>query len=68
MIAQLERRFPHIVQIASFSLFDPSRLPADQSKITSHGNEELEVLCDLYGKGDNPDVNIDALKLEWASF
>ena len=62
VITQLEQHFPHIVQIASFN---PSRLPGDQSKITSLGNEELEVLWDLYGKGDNPDVNIDALKLEW---
>lgn len=60
--------FPHVVQVASFSLFDPSRLPDDRTKITSHGNEELEVLCDLYGKGDNPDVNIDALKVEWEGF
>lgn len=26
------------------------------------------MLCDLYGKGDNPDVDIDALKVEWEGF
>ena len=31
-------------------------------------NQELEVLRDLYGKGDNPDVNINALKVEWEGF
>ena len=68
VIAQLELRFPHILQVASFCLFDPSRFPDDRTKISSYGNEELEVLCELYGKGDNPDVNVDALKVEWEGF
>ena len=29
VVAQLKLRFPHVVQLASFSLFDPSRLPDD---------------------------------------
>lgn len=58
----------HVAQVASFSLFDSSRLPDDRTKIVSHGNAELEVLCELYGKGDNPDVNTDTLKVEWEGF
>lgn len=68
VIAQLKLRFPHVVQLASFSLFDPSRLPDDPTLLVCHGNKELDELCDLYGRGDNPDVNIDDLKVEWEGF
>ena len=43
VIAQLKQRFPHYDQLASFCLFDPSRLP---TKIRHYGDEELKVLCD----------------------
>ena len=65
MIKQLELRFPYVDRLASFSLFDPSELPDDHLKMGTHGNEKLQILCDLYGKGDNPDVGIDTLKAEW---
>ena len=34
----------------------------------THGNDELNILCDLYGKGDIPDVDVEALKAEWEGF
>ena len=68
VIKQLELRFPHVDRLASFSLFDPSKLPDDHSKMGTHGNDELKILCDLYGKGDNTDVDVDTLKAEWEGF
>ena len=63
-------RFPHVQQIAAFSLFDPSRLPSDHTKIGTHGDEELKVLsvCDLDGKGDTADVDEAVVKAEWEGF
>ena len=49
VIAQLRQRFPNVDQLASFSLFDPSHLPSEHTNIGTYGEEELEVLCDLYG-------------------
>ena len=49
VIAQLRQRFPHVDQLASFRLFDPSHLPSEHTNIGTCGDEELEVLCDLYG-------------------
>ena len=68
VIAQLKQRFPHVDQLASFSLFDPSHLPSDHTNIGTYGDEELKVLCDLYGQGDTPDVDVAALKAEWEGF
>ena len=50
-VSQLQLRFQHVQQKALFSLFDLSRLPSDYTKIGTHGDVELKVLCDLYGKG-----------------
>ena len=68
VIAQLKQRFPHVDHLASFSLFDPSHLPSDHTKMGTYGDEELKVLCDLYGQGDTPDVDVAALKAEWEGF
>ena len=65
VIAQLRQRFPHVDQLALFSLFDPSHLPSEHTNIGTYSDEELEVLCDLYRRGDTPDVDVAALKAEW---
>ena len=66
--SQLQLRFPHVQQIASFSLFDPSQFPSDHTKIGTHSDEELKVLCQHYGKEDTADVDEAAVKAEWESF
>ena len=68
IVSQLQLRFPHVQQIAAFSLFDPSQLPSDHTKIGTHGDDELKVLYDLYGKGDTVDVDEAAVKAEWEGF
>ena len=54
--------------MASFILFDPSGPPDGLNMVNNHGNKELEGLCDMCEKEDNPDVNIDALMMEWERF
>ena len=39
VVSQFQLRFPHIQQIAAFSLFDPSILCSDHNKIGTHGDE-----------------------------
>ena len=34
----------------------------------TYGDEELKILGDLYGKGDNADVDVPVLKEEWEGF
>ena len=46
LVKQLKLRFPDVEQLESFNIFDPSRLPCDQTNIATHGNDELEKLCD----------------------
>lgn len=62
MIKQLGLRFPHVGRFASFSLFDPSKIPADHSTMRTYGNDKIN------GKWDNPDVDVDTLKAEWEGF
>lgn len=34
----------------------------------TYGNDKLNIFCDPYGKGDNPDVDVEVLKAEWEGF
>lgn len=45
VISQLELRFPHVVQIASFSLFDPSRQIAARLVVMAMKNWKCCVTC-----------------------
>ena len=70
IVSQLQLHFPHFQQIrvVAFSLFDLSRLPSKHTKIGTPGDEELKVLCDLYGKGDTADVDEDVVIAEREGF
>ena len=45
VISQLELRFPHVVQIASFSLFDPTRQIAARLVVMAMKNWKCCVTC-----------------------
>ena len=63
VINQLKERFPYVKQIASFCLFDPSRLPSSPSEMGTYGNRDLKILCDYYGGNGTADI-----KAEWEGF
>lgn len=47
----LLRRFPNIKLLDAFSeLFDPSRLPSDDTSIQNHGVAAVKILCHQFGQ------------------
>jgi len=44
LTAGLENRFPELVELSAFSIFDPSKLPSIPKEISVYGHEKLERL------------------------
>ena len=68
LVAQLENRFPDAVEVEAFSIFDPSKLPASSTDLSSYGNDKLALLGEKYAVGDSADFQVEDLTSEWESF
>ena len=46
-------------------MFDPKKIPSDESELAVYGNNKIEYLAHVYGSGDIPDIASDRCMSEW---
>ena len=68
VVKQLNLRFLEVDHLEAFRIFDPSKLPKEQTSLTNCGKEDLNTLCNRYCVGDQTDVDEPTLKMEWDGF
>ena len=71
MLQNLEDRFPQVELLSAFSTFDPLEGVSSctsASEIADACLDEVRILANHYGTGENPIVNTDELYEEWGTF
>ena len=65
IVKQLNERFPNVICLDAFSIFDPKSAPSSSEQLIAYGQNKIDHLIAQYGEGENPDVDGDELISEW---
>ena len=65
IVKQLNERFPNVICLDAFSIFDPKNVPSSNEQLIAYGQNKIDHLKAHYGEGENPDIDDDELMSEW---
>ncbi len=65
IITTLQDRFPDTDHLDAFCIFDPQKVPTIPEQQVIYGQERIEHLQEVYGEGENADVDGAECASEW---